>query len=156
MLVDGLLPPGRMRVTEDEFHSMFVEAFPASKVREQLFDQWVRHRLALQSMLPLQAQWIDGSFVTDKVDPGDVDLVCMFDGPALDLVPPSTQAIAQLMLSGSSTKAIWGIDTYVLASYPEEHPNHEFYLMRRGYWDRWFGRVRGDENATKGYLEVVV
>jgi hypothetical protein len=152
---DGLLPAGRVRVTVEEFHGAFVEPFPESKTRERLFDRWQDHRAALASMLPLTAQWIDGSFVTAKVDPGDIDLVNVLDGVQLDAVPENRRAIARMMLSGQSTRNLWGIDSYPLPEYPDGHPFHNEYLRFRGYWDRWFGLVRGNDQATKGYLEVI-
>lgn len=156
MLVDGMLPPGRLRVTVDELREHFVDAFPDSSTRGLLFHRWLQYREVLVGLVPLKSQWIDGSFVTSKRDPGDIDLVNVFDGPELDQVPPERRAIASMMLKGSYTRAIWGVDAYVFAIYPDGDQRQAAALSARGYWDWWLGRVRGDENVVKGYLEVVV
>lgn len=53
---DGLLPPGRIRVTVDQVKVMFVDAFPDSATRPALYQAWVRHRQAVEAVVPIVAQ----------------------------------------------------------------------------------------------------
>lgn len=153
---EGFLPPGRCRVTVAEFREAFVDAFPSSKRRPVIFDRWLQHREALSSLVSVQAQWIDGSYVTGKLEPGDIDVVTILDGPTTDTLPVTRLPLLKSLLDGPRTKASWDVDSYPLAVYPEDHPAHEIYLKMRGYWDWWLGRVRDRETQVKGYLEVVL
>ena len=152
---DGFLPPGRQRCTDEELHAGLVGAFPGSARREDLYNHWLLHRAALAHLVPIAHQWINGSFVTGKEDPNDVDVVSFFDGPANDALPQHLQMLVDTLLRGPYTKEAWRIDSYGVAVYPQGHPQHRPYLAARGYWDWWWGRVRDDDGMVKGYLEVV-
>ena len=90
---------------------MFVDAFPKSKTRRRLFMRWERHRAALVSLVRAEAQWIDGTFVTSKEDPRDIDLVTIIDGPAKEILAPPLQDMVRALLGGKDTKAAWGMDS---------------------------------------------
>lgn len=60
----------------------FVEGFPTSATRGRLFDAYRQYTKLLRDTLPTGAamtQWIDGSFVTGKRNPNDIDLVTFID-----------------------------------------------------------------------------
>ena len=151
---DGLLPAGRHQVTTDVFRQQFVDAFGGSSTRARLFTRWQRHREALSSVVPIQAQWIDGSYVTDRLDPGDVDVVSLIDGPTFDALAPALQLMVSQLVSGSGTRAVWGIDSYLLPVYPGGHPLRPETVKGLTYWDNQWQRVKGNNQLTKGYLEV--
>lgn len=152
---EGFLPPGRQRCTAQELHIGLVQVFPNPARRQKLYDEWLLHRAALRHLVPIAFQWINGSFVTGKNEPNDIDVVTFFDGPTHDALPRHLQILVGTLLLGPYTKQVWHMDSYPVAVYPEGHPQHESYLTVRGYWDWWWGRVRGDDGKVKGYLEVV-
>lgn len=60
----------------------FVEGFLTSATRRQLFDAYRQYTELLRDTLPTGAaltQWIDGSFVTGKRNPNDIDLITFVD-----------------------------------------------------------------------------
>lgn len=151
---DGLLPPGRHRVTAEDFKAHFVTAFPTSKVRAPLYQRWLQHRVAMLSFVPILSQWIDGSFVTDKEDPGDIDLVTVMEASAYDALTPVQQLLLDALMAGKATKAVWGMDSYAAFVVPPNHPHHAAVQAGANGWHHEWSRVRGRAGATKGYLEV--
>ena len=70
-----LLQPGLHRVTMPRLRKLCVDAFPLSTTRLKLFDG-LNRLLAWFAQTSIAAEmWIDGSFLTQKIDPSDVDLV---------------------------------------------------------------------------------
>lgn len=66
----GYLPPGDHRGTMEELWARFGRGPRRRMLLEQL--DYVIERLAL---LGVQRIWVDGSFVTDKLRPGDIDVI---------------------------------------------------------------------------------
>lgn len=151
---DGLLPPGRHTLDEATFEATFVDGFPNSKTRGRLFTRWRRHREALASLIAIETQWIDGSYVTSKEDPGDIDLVTIIDGPTYDALPAPMQHMVEALLAGKRTKAVWGMDSFPIVRYPVGHPGHPLEVTNLATWHDFWSKVRTDDTATKGYVEV--
>ena len=85
--------------------------------------------------------WIDGSFVTAKIDPDDADLAIRLRGPEFDA---ATDEVADALdWATSDLKASHRIDGYAWAEWPERHDSQLFGADRREYWLRWFGTSRG-------------
>jgi hypothetical protein len=54
----------------------FVYDFPNSNKRKILFQNLINYQLDLRNLLKMSfIQWIDGSFVSNKLNPQDIDLV---------------------------------------------------------------------------------
>ncbi|UJP40818.1 DUF6932 family protein [Cellulomonas palmilytica] len=151
---NGYLPVGRHVVTAEEFKQHFVDAFPESKTRARLHRRWERHLEALTSVIPVEAQWIDGSFVTGKVDPGDIDLVTFIDGPQYDALAPGLQSMVAALLAGKQTKAVWGMDSYPAFRYPQGHPAQPLADDGINEWHEFWQKQREQDGLVKGYLEV--
>lgn len=73
----GLLMPAEgIPATIDEFYHAFVQPFTASETRERLFGEWINYnRMLRQELSESFTQWVDGSFVTQKLNPKDIDIV---------------------------------------------------------------------------------
>lgn len=151
----GWLPTGRHVVTAQEFRTHFVDAFPGSATRERLFRRWEKHLEALTSVITVEAQWIDGSFVTDKLDPGDIDLASIVDGPTYDALAPGLRHMAEGLLSGKATKAVWGMDSYLVLNYPDGHPAKPQADAMAEEVHLFWQSHREHDGIVKGYLEVV-
>ncbi len=149
---DGLLPSGPHDCVEADVKLRLVDSFVSSTTRGPIHDRWLQHRLALAEFLTIQEQWVDGSFVTDKEDPGDIDIVTLFDGPAFDGLLEHRQMMVETLVSGKYTSRYWASDSYPLAVYPDGHPKKNLTDATLAYWDDWFGHTRGGKE--KGYLKV--
>lgn len=149
---DGLLPPGRHEARVEDVEDVLVRPFTESLTRERLFDLWKGHRAEVGRLVALEEEWLNGSFVTSKVDPADTDVVAFLAAENVDdLNPADRQRLAEVVDNGRS-KARWRCDLYVVVKMPERHPKYAQYRAARDYWDRWWGHTRGGD--PKGYPEV--
>lgn len=71
-LNDGRLPPGDWKATLDEVELRFAYNFRRREIMAGL-----RHVVAQLQSHGIEDVWVDGSFVTDKQRPNDVDVVYM-------------------------------------------------------------------------------
>ncbi|MDU5948073.1 MAG: hypothetical protein E6Z15_13595 [Paenibacillus macerans] len=77
-LPNGNLTPGIHTYNLSEFELQFVRDFSTSVRRSVVyhhFKQWIEQLLKI---LPPRYVWLDGSFLTQKVDPNDIDLVVFY------------------------------------------------------------------------------
>lgn len=135
-----------------EIEQRFVNTFPTSVTRRLLLGGWRSQTEELSSIVQIDCEWIDGSFVTTKRDPRDIDMtifILMESWRKLDNA--SRQKVASLT-QGPEPKIRFGCDSY-LVLVPEDGDSLEAtYLLWRGYWDRQWSR--GRTGSPKGYIEI--
>lgn len=149
--IDGLLPPGRHRATIDEVEAALVLPFGPSSSRRRLFDGWAARHLELQRLLPV-AEWLDGSFVEAKVDPGDMDVVSFLRHDDVARLDPGQLRELRRLLDPDASAQRFACDAYAV-TVREDTPASAMRTERwRGYWDTQWGRRR--DGRAKGYLEV--
>lgn len=74
-----LLPPGRHTMTLLEVERRFVHAFPGNARRAHLFHKFEEFmQTYLLAAFPCEI-WLDGSFLTEKPEPGDIDATVMIE-----------------------------------------------------------------------------
>lgn len=149
---EGLLPPGCHPATVEEVRERFVDAFPESATRAAIFTFWQHHRAATRDLVTVHADLLDGSFVTDKQDPADLDLVALLDGPAYDELPVHRRQLVASLFAGPHTEAVWQCDAQPVAVYPEGDLAHARTVLARRFWSSYFAGTR--DGGEKGFLEV--
>ena len=81
-----LQPAERILTTVDELKGSFVDAFEESETREQIFEQYLIFNEAFgREITPNFTQWLDGSFVSNKNNPNDLDILILLN--ATDFIP---------------------------------------------------------------------
>jgi hypothetical protein len=101
----------------------------------------------------MHGHWVDGSFVTKKADPGDVDVVTIFESSAYDALDAIDHTLLRGLLSHKLSRELHGCDSYAMVFYPPDHPARPTYEAACAYWDGLFGHDRGGN--PKGYVELV-
>lgn len=142
---DGHMQAGLHKMTLNEIEDAFVTPFPHSSTRKNVIDGYKKHTIELTQILDQYVQFIDGSYVTNKNDPGDIDLACFADGDVVDSLPMADKMKLRALMAGKLTKATHLCDAYFCPSYPETHPKFEFYRSKRKYWMGEFGYDRTDK-----------
>ena len=61
-----------------EIHARFV-ASVSSCTRQEIFDNWLAWREAIYLLVPVTCEWIDGSFISSRVNPKDIDVAIWVD-----------------------------------------------------------------------------
>lgn len=146
------LPTGRYLATIGEFEQRFVNTFPSSATRAKIYEGWRRRREELQSIVRVEQEWIDGSFVTGKSNPKDIDVVTFILAHEIDAIPISDRQRVLELTCGNHPKIVFGCDSYLATVLPEDHPFYNEFLRYRGYWDNQWSRSR--TGSQKGYVEV--
>ncbi|HET7234567.1 MAG TPA: hypothetical protein VFJ16_31435 [Longimicrobium sp.] len=142
-------------VTLQDVHDRFVAQFPKSNTRPGIWDGWMRHRQDLDAFGIPYATMVNGSFVTMKEDPGDVDICLVMEADSINQLEASDRGqfeALRKLTDTSYTKLLYLCDTYLLRLYPMSSPR--FPLVPRGftYWARVFGTDR--RNRPKNFLLV--
>lgn len=148
-----LIPDNKIISDLAELKTEFVDGIPSGK-RMDLFNRLLKYNEDLQKVLGFCGfvQWINGSFVTKKVNPGDIDLVTFIE----------TEKILEI---GSSidpfrfpnSESIYGVDAYIIEVYPSDEPDYFRTVSDKAYWADRFSKTRRDRNGNKlrkGFLEI--
>jgi len=147
-------PPKRQDLSIAEVEALFVDKFPDSTTRRQLFEGFMRYNTAFQLEVTTEMiQWIGGSFTTAKSNPRDIDVVTIipfevFDEKA-DLIETKFRKTA---------REEYGVDAYMVSSYPK---NHAKYGLSHGilvYWDNQFSTTRKNRAGIRfkrGYIQII-
>ncbi len=90
--------------------------------------------------------WIDGSFVTEKVDPNDVDIILRLGAMAYD--QGSAEMRSAVDFVESNLKSTHHCDSYVLYEWPEGHPAYWRGAYMHAYWMKQWGFDR--QSTMKG------
>ena len=183
-LVGDQLLPGRYLTTEADLHAAFVDApaFRGSKTRARIWRDWEAARALLTGSVLVHSAWISGSFLTTKVDPGDIDVTFVVSGEDRATRPVGDQQVIESFIqrvrsplgAGAGVVPAHGlkVDSYIIDWSPHQPtgtgkltPSHQRYAVERGYWDDWWSRkrlspkgsvpVRGDAIPQRGYVEVI-
>ena len=124
---DGLLPPGHYECTVEEIRRHFIDPYPNTN-RHLLFSEWLAYNKRLQAILNVDGviQWIDGSFVSDKPNPGDIDVVTFISHTIYE-------SLENQLVEFYSTVALYnkGLDAYVCPVYPSAHWHYELFHQLR-------------------------
>lgn len=129
---------------------VFVEEFSTSVTRRRLFDAYRQYTSQIQDTLPagvVFVQWIDGSFVTQKRDPNDIDVVTFVDFRLYEQYEPFFDSLRELPYLRKTD-----VDGYYVRVYPVDHPNYRLYNLDRADWNFRFNTPKPKGN--KGFLEL--
>lgn len=114
--------------------------FPQSRTRADLMRNF-RAVFARIAQTGIRGEvWVDGSFLTEKIDPADVDCVLNIPPHFYESgTPEQTDLIEWLISSDNTPKRQFRCDIDVGIAYPEESPDHYVWQQVSGHWHRLFG-----------------
>lgn len=162
---DGNLPEGVYDCTEASIEEAFVSRFPESTVRSELYSGFRSLRTLARNASTPATQWVDGSFVTTKQDPDDIDVLSFVDYDTLTRLPRDKyDEVFALLGAREETKKKFGCHTFLELCCPPGHPHFRFFERERLYWLRWFGTTREATLANgttlpgkpKGFVQITL
>jgi hypothetical protein len=115
------------------------------------FNQWLEELKSTLGYGPLRI-WVIGSFVTQKREPGDIDVVIF--------MPFEKRLALDIRLQkhiNPVSKDINSVDAFVVEEFPKDHPSYPIYLSDQAEWADDFGtdrRSRLSVKPKKGFLEI--
>jgi hypothetical protein len=125
-----LLEPGLHIFDEQGLRATFVDPFPGSQRRLELLTRFLSLTHLIRSLRLDSEAWIDGSFVTTKPDPDDLDVVFFFDRSQIDNLPSSERRTLDQLNNRSLMLVRYFCDVYYDPADDQ---------ARRDYWLNKFG-----------------
>lgn len=156
----GNLTPDKAIVSnKTEIEDVFVYSFPESRTRQNLFNTLIQYIQDLNKILISNDDnlrsfiLIDGSFVTKKENPNDIDLVVFVDYMVFQ---ERKNDLSKFKCDYSQPKGLLaypGIHAFMVEMYPETHKK---YLVYQADYLQWlvddFGKDR--KGRRKGMLQL--
>jgi hypothetical protein len=132
-----LLPAGFHALSIPDVRELCVGKFPDSQTRSQIMAGLEDIVAVLQKYLIEAEIWLDGSFLTTKIDPIDSDVVVRLTSTFADTVSPEQFGVLNWI--NSNLKGSHACDSYVFCEYPTGQGE-----WMRAYWIKQFGFSRGE------------
>lgn len=130
-------------MTLDDVQKHCVDAFPGSPTRAAIM---VGLRLIVARLIENRIEcelWIDGSFLTGKINADDADLVLRARGEFYDDGTIEQRAVIDWV--GDNLKESLRCDSYVFYEYDTNHENYWIGEYDYCYWMKQWGFTRQDE-----------
>ena len=125
--------------------TVFEQTFATNAVRKLIFEQYKLYLVDVQNIIPNGDffQWIDGSYVTKKPMPFDIDLVTFVDFRFL-----KENKIYFEGLKGKYNK----IDGYFAPLFPSNHPDaYKNHLLKLDWKELY---IRNRSIHPKGFIQI--
>ncbi len=150
----NLKPYDCIRSSIDEMKDYFVNAIE-SETREKNFEKYMRYSSDLKRHSGGRElkQWINGSFVTMKNNPNDIDLVTFLDQEQIRNLGKFIENFK--MHNGL---LLYGVDAYIVEEYPLSSNRFSYTAGNKAYWNMQFVNTKMNRlgrKYRKGFLEII-
>lgn len=145
-----LLQPGMHSLTLAQLHDLAVAPFEEDVKRLELFQKLSVWAEAVQAAGIRGQLWVDGSFLTEKDEPGDIDCILWsprWEDPSFNT--PDSNAQLSRLFDHAHAEAIYGLDFYL------EMPTPDQIFHREAYWRGILGFCH-DRVTAKGFAEITL
>ena len=133
-----LLQPGLHKMSVDALKILTVDAFPKSTRRPQLWASFLGVVAALKKRGLTCEIWVDGSFLTKKIDPDDVDFVMDFPIHAIEQATPAQEALLDALGAFTFHKS-GKLHSYIMFTAPAVHLQYQQSKDLHDQWRNDFG-----------------
>jgi len=133
----------------EEFIERFVEV-DGSRKRKPIFNKYQLYCERFKSILV--KLWVDGSYITSKLNPSDIDLTVHFDAIKFDDLRIIEVMERVHFMDRTYIKRQYECDTLPVPVYPEDHPYYPITKAQSAHWRKWFTKDR--EGILKGLIEI--
>jgi hypothetical protein len=150
---NGYLPFGPPHCCKfEEFKKRFVDDFPDSISRSIIFNEYKKHCKEIITTNIASKQWVNGSYITTKEEPEDIDMLTEIDGIEMD--DKKLKKDMDKLFYDAPLRTNNKCDSYYVAKYPEECPDlYEDYIeAKTKYLTMVWGSDR--EYNLKGLIEL--
>lgn len=148
----GYLLAGYHKATLQEFEKRFVIDFPSSKTRKDIIEDYKGHCKEIISTQLAEKQWVDGSYITTKPNPDDIEILTVVDGVEMDSRCFETEM--DRIIYDAPLRTGLRCHSFYVARYPKEMKDeYETYVAARA---KYLGVCwnSDDEYTLKGIVEM--
>ena len=157
----NLKPYGKIATTLDDFKDCFVVSFTdGNQRRTEIFNDYLKFIQAFKQEITQDfTHWIDGSFVTKKKLPEDIDFVTLIDYKVYE----EFETLIENKYRRQAARDAFGlVDAYVVKMYPFTHSRRWVSEYDLVYWRGWFSETKKNRakkrfstgSPGEGFIEV--
>lgn len=143
MEFEPLLLPGIHDIAKETLATQFIDPFSIQERRKLLVEKFYYLLEKVESVGISFEIWINGSFVTKKDEPNDIDIAFFFDPNQVNSLSADRVSLLREISDNSLSKYRYNCDVYFI-------PNDNASL--RSYWRGWFGFTRSE--SAKGFVRI--
>ncbi len=143
-----LFAPGRHFLDLFQVETMCVSAFGESQTRYRLYlklEEMVQDLLRQTIVCDVM---VNGSFVTECINPDDIDVATHISSDFSELLSSSQKNLLNQLADGTYAM---GLDSFVEVEYPRDHPEHADWRVEKSWGEQW-----GIEHSKQWCKGVVV
>jgi len=147
-----LTPYKGIELSLKDFEHFFINQFDKKSTRRNIFKNYKNYVDDFQrEITPDFNQWIDGSFVTKKANPNDIDFITLIDHE----IYRQKRSVIDAKFRLKNAKEYYSVDAYTVEIYHEEHRKNGISKIDLVYWDNWFSKTKmnwAKKTFPKGYI----
>ena len=137
-------------LTIDDFESRVVMPFPSDLRRIALFQSFLTWINELKILGITGEIWVDGSYITEKPNPDDIDLYFFNARMSRQLNATESKQLEKL-IDHDEVRVKFSLDLYLEAPAPYNSSP----LDQKAYWSGLFG-FQHDRSKAKGFAELII
>ena len=108
----------------------FETNFKYNNARNTIYEKYISYCIDLKAIINKDIkQWIDGSYVTKKVFPQDIDIVSFINHEDYEIYEKDLKNFIY-----PNSKRFYEIDAYLIIVYPESHKKNFYYKSDYAEW----------------------
>jgi predicted nucleotidyltransferase len=129
-----LLAPGEHELTVHELQVLCVNNFALSKTRSEIMQGFQRIVDDLERLKIRADIVVDGSFLTQEIDPDDIDFAVVISPEFYEGCSSEQLKYLEWIRDEFSIKTTHLCDCYLCVEYPKDHPEYFDGIQNRGFW----------------------
>lgn len=145
----GYLTPYEVIEADIEtFEEVFVKGFPSSSTRSAIFGEYLTYLDRLRQIIDGEFyQWIDGSFVTNLLNPNDIDFITWVEVKTYEKRNKELGILRNVRFERRSR-----LDGYIIPYYPPLHRKEYLNEINGKQW--LFDWAYDDDKRPKGLIKI--
>lgn len=148
---EGCLPFGVYEMSLEEFEEIFSKN--QSSRRQLIMKYYKEHINQIRSLPYYLNHWIDGSYVTSKENPNDIDTFTEFDGVKVD--EDDDKALVEDLIYNAPLRTYNTCHSFMVYKYPESYKEeYEDYLELKSMTLVMLFAVNKKTRNPKGFVKL--
>lgn len=152
----NLIPNEIIDVSWDDFKQVFVKSFEDTSTRHKIFEKFEAYIAEFQAEICKSfTVWINGSFVSRKINPNDIDVVILLEYQ----IQEQFESLIRSKFTAIKTWKTTNVDAYILKLFPEDHQMFKSTTFDKYYWVDKFSNSKINKEGksfSKGFIQIKV
>jgi len=155
--IRGNLTPNQIiDISWDDFKQVFVESFEDTSTRHKTFEKFEAYIAEFQTEICKSfTLWVNGSFVSRKINPNDIDVVFLLDYK----IQEQFEGLIRSKFTAIKTWKTTQVDAYILKLFPEDHQMFKATTFDKYYWVDKFSNSKMNKEGksfSKGFIQIKI